>query len=164
VYACLVNRYRISELARRTGLSASAIRYYEKVGLLPEAERTSAGYRLYGEEAEQRLVFVCRAKRLGLSLEEIAELLTFWSDGSCSATREHLQRLMVDKLEEVHREIEELADFGAQLEDAHERLAGHAPYERCNPHCGCPPDIRNDEKPTRYGSVRHRLRSLGGCE
>lgn len=164
MYAGPVGRYRISELARRTDLSASAIRYYEKVGLLPEAERTSAGYRLYGEEAERRLVFVCRAKRLGLSLEEIAELLEFENEGRHRKTRDHLQRLMVDKLKELHVEIEELAVFGAQLEEAHERLASHPPYEPCNPDCDCPPDIRRDEKLTRYGSVRHRLRSLGECE
>lgn len=164
MYAGLVGRYRISELARRTDLSASAIRYYEKVGLLPEAERTSAGYRLYGEDAEQRLIFVCRAKRLGLSLEEIAELLEFENEGRHRKTRDHLQRLMIGKLKELHVELEELAVFGAQLEEAHERLAKHPPYEPCNPECDCPPDICRDQKLTRYGSVRHRLRSLGECE
>lgn len=159
-----MGEYRISELARRTGLTASAIRYYEKVGLLPEAERTTAGYRLYGEDAERRLVFVCRAKRLGLSLEEIAELLEFQNEGRHRKTRDHLQHLMVAKLKELHVELEELAVFGAQLEEAHDRLAGHPPYEPCNPECDCPPDIRRDEKLTRYGSVRQRLRSIGECE
>jgi MerR family copper efflux transcriptional regulator len=155
---------KIGEVARRTGFSVKTLYHYEKKGLVEPADRTEAGHRLYGDEELARLVFVARAKRLGLALGEISELLTFWSDGSCSATREHLQRLMVDKLREVHREIEELVDFGEQLEEAHEGLAGHAPYERCNPRCGCPPDIRRDEKLTHYGSVTHRLRSLGGCE
>lgn len=159
-----MSRYRVSELARRTGLTPSTIRYYEKVGLLPEAERTPAGYRLYGEDAERRLIFVARAKRLGLSLEEIAELLEYESEGRHRKTRDHLQRLMVNKLKELHVELEELAVFGEQLEEAHTRLASHPPCEPCSPECDCPPDIRNDEKLSRYGSVRHRLRTLGESE
>lgn len=150
--------YRISELGQRVGLPTSTIRYYEKVGLLREAERTPAGYRVYGQEAEQRLVFIARAKRLGLSLEEIAELLEFHSEGLHHRTRDHLQRLMVEKLKELHRELDELSVFGAQLEEAHTRLASHPPYEPCSPECDCPPDIRNDVELVRYGSVRSRLR------
>lgn len=156
-----MSRYRISELARRTDLAPSAIRYYEKIGLLREAERTPAGYRLYDEETERRLTFVTRAKRLGLSLEEISELLEYESEGRHRKTRDSLKRLMVAKLEELHREIDELALFGAQLEDAYTRLASHPPYEPCTPECDCPPDIRNYETLTRYGSVRSRVRSIG---
>ncbi len=147
-----------------TGLSVKALHHYEERGLVEPAERTETGHRLYGEEELARLTFVARARRLGLSLEEIAELLEFENEGRHRKTREHLQRLMVGKLKELHVEIEELAVFGAQLEDAHERLAKHPPYEPCNPECDCPPDIRRDEKLTRYGSLRHRLRSLGECE
>jgi DNA-binding transcriptional MerR regulator len=156
-----VGRYRVSELTRRTGLAPSAIRYYEKIGLLRKADRTPSGYRVYDEEAERRLVFILRAKRLGLSLEEIAELLEYESEGRHRKTRDHLQRLMIGKLKELHREIDELALFGAQLEEAHTRLAGHPPYEPCTPECDCPPDIRSDQKLTRYGSVRSRVRSMG---
>lgn len=159
-----MSRYRISELAERTGLASSTIRYYEKIGLLREAERTPAGYRVYDEEAEQRLVFILRAKRLSLSLEEIAELLEFETEGRHRETRNHLQRLMVGKLKELHRELDELAAFGTQLEEAHTRLAKHPPYEPCNPECDCPPDIRKDEKLTRYGSVRSRVRFIGEHE
>jgi len=163
VYSSRMNRCPISELARRTGLTAPTIRYYEKVGLLREPERTPAGHRVYDEEAEQRLIFILRAKRLGLSLEEIAELLEFETEGRHEKTRDNLQRLMVNKLKELHVELEELAAFGMQLEAAHERLANHPPYEPCNPECDCPPDIRKDEKLTRYGSIRSRVRSIGEC-
>jgi DNA-binding transcriptional MerR regulator len=156
-----VGGYRISELARQTGLAPSTIRYYEKIGLLREAERTPAGYRLYDEEAERRLVFVARAKRLGLSLEEIAELLEYESEGRHRKTRDNLKRLMVAKLEKLHRELDELALFGVQLEEAYARLSSHPPYEPCTPDCDCPPDIRNDQTLTRYGSVRSRVRSIG---
>ncbi len=69
-----MNTYRISELARRTGVPASTLRFYEQAGLLP-AERTGSGYRMYGEDAVARLELIASAKQLGLPLEEIRELL-----------------------------------------------------------------------------------------
>jgi len=58
----------ISQLARRSGVPASTLRYYEKVGVLPAASRTDSGYRLYDEDALARLTFVQRAKALGIEL------------------------------------------------------------------------------------------------
>jgi hypothetical protein len=51
-------RYRIAEVADRTGFSTPTLRYYEEIGLLPPAERTAAGYRLYDDRAIDRLRFV----------------------------------------------------------------------------------------------------------
>lgn len=64
-----------AELARRTGCNLETVRYYEKVGLLPEPPRTTAGYRSYDTAHERRLRFVLRARELGFSLDEIRELL-----------------------------------------------------------------------------------------
>jgi MerR family mercuric resistance operon transcriptional regulator len=64
-----------SELARRTGCNLETVRYYEKVGLLPEPPRTATGYRSYDTAHERRLRFVLRARELGFSLDEIRELL-----------------------------------------------------------------------------------------
>ena len=68
-------RLKIGELARHTGLSIKTIRYYESRGLLEQPPRTEGGYRLYGPEEVARLRFVQRAKLLGLTLEEIRELV-----------------------------------------------------------------------------------------
>lgn len=133
----------ISDLARATGFSRPTIRYYERVGLLPEPDRTAAGYRVYGDEAVARLRFVARAKRLGLSLEEIKALLVHWSDGDCLTTRDHLQRVLLEKIGELRRTVEELQAFGDQLEASYERLTGHGPRDHCGPDCGCPPDVRH---------------------
>jgi MerR family copper efflux transcriptional regulator len=144
-----------------TGLSVKTLHYYEERGLAGPTERTEAGHRLYGEDELARLIFIARAKRLGLSLEEISELLEYESEGRHRRTRDNLKRLMVAKLEELHRELDELALFGAQLEVAYARLSSHPPYEPCTPDCDCPPDIRNDQTLTRYGSVRSRVRLTG---
>lgn len=78
-----VSDLRISQLAERTGVPATTLRFYDSTGLLP-ADRTPGGYRVYGEDAVKRLGFITTAKRLGLPLEEIAELLHVWADGSCA--------------------------------------------------------------------------------
>ncbi|HEX8005586.1 MAG TPA: MerR family transcriptional regulator, partial [Trebonia sp.] len=65
---------RISQLAERNGVLATTLRFYEDAGLLP-ADRTAAGYRVYGEDALDRLRFISMGKYLGLSLKEIGELL-----------------------------------------------------------------------------------------
>ncbi|MGH8032741.1 MAG: MerR family transcriptional regulator [Luteimonas sp.] len=64
-----------AELARRTGSNLETVRYYEKVGLLPEPPRTASGYRSYDVTHERRLRFVLRARELGFSLDEIRALL-----------------------------------------------------------------------------------------
>ena len=74
---------RISQLAERTGFPATTLRYYETLGLLGPVARQANGYRAYGPDAIARLQFVDRAKRLGVPLEEIAELVEVWSGGEC---------------------------------------------------------------------------------
>jgi MerR family mercuric resistance operon transcriptional regulator len=70
----------IGGLARAAGVNIETVRYYERRGLLSAPERSRAGYRQYGDDALWRLQFVARAKRLGFTLSEIAELLA--ADGS----------------------------------------------------------------------------------
>jgi DNA-binding transcriptional MerR regulator len=60
----------ISAQAAALGLSADTLRYYERLGLMPPSPRTAAGYRLYGEEAADRLSFISGAKRMGLRLAD----------------------------------------------------------------------------------------------
>ncbi|MCA1869673.1 helix-turn-helix domain-containing protein [Agrobacterium genomosp. 3] len=79
-----------AELARRTGCNLETVRYYEKVGLLPEPPRTTAGYRSYDGTHERRLRFVLRARELGFSLDEIRELLRLVDerDRPCAEARD----------------------------------------------------------------------------
>ncbi len=71
----------IGELAGRAGLTTKTVRYYEQVGLLPPPSRTSSGYRRYGDDDVVRLQFIGKAKRLGLSLEEIRGILAISAEG-----------------------------------------------------------------------------------
>ena len=66
---------QIKDVALRAGLTPKAVRYYERVGLVPAPARSDAGYRRYDEADARRLEFIAIAKGAGLSLEQIAEVL-----------------------------------------------------------------------------------------
>lgn len=98
---------RIGELAGRLGINPRTIRYYERVGLLPEPDRTGANYRIYAQADADRLAFIKTAQRLGLSLDEIREILAFRDRGEppCGYVRQVLRReveAIDDRIAEFH--------------------------------------------------------------
>jgi len=93
----------IGEVAEKAGIADSAIRYYERNGLLPEAERVS-GQRRFTEETVQRLGIIDVAKQAGFSLDEVRVLLTSIDEGA--PAHEQLQALAARKLPEVDALIE----------------------------------------------------------
>ncbi len=127
---------RISQLAERSGVPATTLRFYETAGLL-SAERTASGYRTYGPEAAERLAFIGAAKQLGLSLEEIAELLGVWQEGACAEVKANLRPRIAARISEAEEHGAQLAAFTASLRQALQHLdelpdrAG-----RCDPQCG----------------------------
>lgn len=109
----------VSKLAERAGTSADTVRYYERIGLMPETERSPSGYRLYGDEAVERLRFIKQAQRFGLSLDGIAELLDVRRRGLCPCG--HTRRLLEEKVAELDEEMSSLgrlrADIASMLGD-----------------------------------------------
>ncbi|MGW5153183.1 MerR family transcriptional regulator [Rhodococcus koreensis] len=128
--------YRISQLAERSGVPATTLRFYEDIGLVP-AERTAAGYRHYGEDAVDRLAFISSAKLLGLPLEEIRDLLAVWGRGECADVRTSMLPLITERIGDAHRRIAELTAFAAHLEHVRTGLSEQAPAGGCGPGCGC---------------------------
>lgn len=121
----------IGELADRSGLTRDAIRYYEDVGVLPEAERSDGGYRLYGPEDADRLAFVGRAQALGLTLEEIAEVLDLVDEGREPCV--HVRLRLEQRLRETRTRIAELRALEGRLEEglARARRAGNGGPGSC---------------------------------
>ena len=102
-----MSQLTVSRLAEQAGTSADTVRYYERIGLLPETERSASGYRLYGDDAVERLRFIKRAQRFGLRLEAIAELLEVRQRGLCPCG--HTRRLLEARVAELDEEMSALA-------------------------------------------------------
>jgi DNA-binding transcriptional MerR regulator len=134
---------RISELAHRAGISTSTIRYYERIGLVPIPPRTPSGYRAYDPEAEARLLFITRGKRMGLSLEHVAELIAIWDGTNCGPTKDRLASLLSDKRAEIADQIRELRSFDAQLAAVHASIAASPTSDGCDADLECcAPELR----------------------
>ena len=127
---------RISQLAERTGFPATTLRYYETLGLLGPVARQANGYRAYGPEAIARLRFIDRAKRLGVPLEEIAELVEVWSGGDCPPVQSRLYDLVRAKAVEVEEQLGKLAELAGDLDRASAHLEDES-ATTCGPDCGC---------------------------
>jgi len=134
----------ISELSKVTGFPSSALRYYERIGLLSPVGRSPGGYRLYDERAIERLTFIARAKRLGLSLDEITDLVALWEDGPCGPVQTRLQALVDEKVDCLDAQIDELVRFRAQLEHVRRSLVSAEPADQCGPGCGCDTELPAD--------------------
>lgn len=132
-----MSEFRISEMAERSGFAASALRFYEQIGLLPQPARSAGGYRLYGEATVERLRFIASGKRLGLPLEEIQELIRVWDGGSCAPVQERLRPLLAEKVAEVDARVAELSALSAQLTGALAELGRYTPAGPCDEDCGC---------------------------
>ena len=104
---------KIGEIAKITDTTVKSIRYYELLGLVPEAPRTESGYRMYGQDAVERLRFIKKAKRLGLSLDEIRDILALHENQQTPCV--HVMALLDRKVADVDGIIEDLQSFRQDL-------------------------------------------------
>lgn len=103
----------IGKLARRAGVTAKAIRFYEREGILPPARRAENRYRVYGEDAADMLRFVRQATGLGLTLAEIKDILVIRQGGRPPCT--HVHQLLRDKAAELDRKLKDLVDVRERI-------------------------------------------------
>jgi DNA-binding transcriptional MerR regulator len=101
-------RLRIGELAVRSGVSAGTIRYYERIGLMPKAMRTTAGYRQYSEPAIERVRLVQNALHFGFSLKQVAAFLGVRQAGG--APCKNVRAAGAQILEAIEPQIAELTE------------------------------------------------------
>lgn len=146
----------IGQVAQRLGISSKTIRYYERIGLLPEMDRADNGYRRLNTQDVNRLRFIRRAKTLGLKLEEIRALTSAAEDGECKRITAELKEIVDSKIQECTRQIESLSALRISLEQVslrintsdhendehahhhdHDHATAHPPF---SPRCTCLPD------------------------
>ena len=110
----------ISQLSRQLGIPVPTIRYYERLGLLKPPERTQSQYRIYSEEALERLRFIQKAKHFGLSLDEIKKLIDISAQGipPCAS----LKAMVKQHLDELEYRIEEMVKFRHELANRYSKI------------------------------------------
>ena len=109
-----MQRLNIGEAAAAAGVTPKMIRHYETLGLIPEAERTEAGYRLYGEREIAMLRFIRQARSLGFSMEQIDALLALWRDPARQSSA--VKRVAAQQLAELEQRQRELDQMRGTLE------------------------------------------------
>jgi Cu(I)-responsive transcriptional regulator len=99
----------IGQAAAAAGVTPKMIRHYETLGLIPEAERTEAGYRLYGEREIAMLRFVRQSRSLGFSMNQIDSLMSLWRDPARrSSDVKRVAMLQLEELEQRQRELDQM--------------------------------------------------------
>jgi Cu(I)-responsive transcriptional regulator len=106
----------IGDAAAAAGVTPKMIRHYETLGLIPEPERTDAGYRLYGEREVAMLRFIRQSRGLGFSMKQIESLLSLWRDpGRRSREVKDVALQQLEELEQRQREIDQMRGTLRQL-------------------------------------------------
>ncbi len=112
----------IGTAAKISGVPAKTIRYYESVGLIDSAARSDSGYRIYGTRDVDTLRFIQRARSLGFSVSDAANLLALWRDKRRASSE--VKALAQSHVERVNRKIAELQAIRGTLADLIERCHG----------------------------------------
>lgn len=110
----------IGQLSHNTGLSNPTIRYYEKLGLIDPPQRTHSGYRIYSQADQDRLAFIQKAKRFGLSLEEIKQLIAIRQTGEIPCRE--LKQMIQKHLTQLDRHLQQMQEFREELNQRYDQI------------------------------------------
>ena len=108
---------QIQTVSLQSGVSSQTIRYYEPVGLLPEPQRKPNGYRVYVPEDVERVRFVAGARRLGLSIDDIREIVALRDTGEAPCRT--VLAMLKQKADEIQQRIIELKRMETELRMLH---------------------------------------------
>lgn len=117
-----VSEFTIGQLSKLTAVNIETIRYYEKIGIMPNPPRTGSGYRIYSEPHIQRLSFVRRSRELGFSQPEVRRLLTLVDEHSYTCAE--VQEITAKQLAAVRTKIKDLRKLEKALAKMVSECAG----------------------------------------
>ncbi|NLA67839.1 MAG: Cu(I)-responsive transcriptional regulator [Gammaproteobacteria bacterium] len=144
----------IGEAAAASGVSAKMIRYYEQAGLVPPADRSASGYRIYGDADVHRLRFIRRARDLGIQVADIAELLDLWNDRTRRSAG--VKRLAQAHIADLQGRIARLEDMASTLQTLVDCCAGDG-----RPDCPILGGLEEAPAPAAVPGVARRNRARG---
>jgi MerR family transcriptional regulator, copper efflux regulator len=125
----IMSHLTIGKLAQRTTITKVAIRYYERLGLIPKPERRTSGYRLYSETTIDRITFIKNAKSVGFTLEEIKELLRL--ERHDHTTSQMIKSHTELKLDAIEKKIQCLQGMANTLMALTQSCDGKMPLQEC---------------------------------
>lgn len=143
----------IGQAAKASGVNAKLIRYYEGIGLIPEAGRSASGYRVYTPHEVNILRFVKRSRTLGFSIERIQHLVGLWQDKDRESVA--VKRIALDHVAELESKIAEMRAMSDTLQELADACQGDH-----RPDC---PILRDLERPGSGRPLGHRSRSSMGA-
>ena len=122
---------KIGGIAKRAEINIETVRYYERIGLMPDVGRTQNGYRSYDDSHLKRLIFIRRGRDLGFSIASIKNLLEI-SEDSSSRTRAEVKSLTQEHILNVRGKIANLQQLEQVLNDLAKHCDGkHAAAKDC---------------------------------
>ena len=119
----------IGQAAAASGVSAKMIRYYESIGLIRKTVRTESGYRVYADHDVHTLRFIRRARDLGFSVEQIADLVSLWQDRDRAS--KDVKAIALKHLQIVRAQKSHIIEVERMLTDAVDRCPG-GPTKDCS--------------------------------
>jgi Cu(I)-responsive transcriptional regulator len=120
---------KIGAIAKKTGLSVQALRYYQKRGLIQPKQQLESGYRLYNQEVVERITFIQQCQGMGFSLDEIVDLLNLQADPSAKAFE--VKQKVDDKLLLIDQKLIELTNLKSALVQLSESCSGEGLVGDC---------------------------------
>jgi len=146
----------IGHAAAASGVSAKMIRYYESIGLIPKTVRTEAGYRVYSDQDVHTLRFIRRARDLGFSVEQIADLVSLWRDRERAS--KDVKAIALNHVGVLERKIRELQEMASTLKHLAENCCGDS-----RPHCPILEELASEEPLPVQSKADARFSALRGA-
>jgi MerR family transcriptional regulator, copper efflux regulator len=144
----------IGQAATASGVSAKMIRYYESIELIPKTVRTEAGYRVYSDHDVHTLRFIRRARDLGFSVEQIADLVSLWRDRERASM--DVKAIALNHVGVLERKIRELQEMASTLKHLAENCCGDS-----RPHCPILEELASDDPLPVHARTDAKFGALG---
>lgn len=112
----------IGQASEQSGISPKMIRYYEQIGLLDTAKRSSSGYRMYSEQNIKNLCFLRQARDLGFSSKQMKDLLYLWKNTDRQSA--DVKKLTLTHIETLNQKIAQLQDIVSLLQISADHCSG----------------------------------------
>lgn len=127
----------IGKAARLINVNPRTLRFYEQIGLVEPSSRSESGYRLYSPQDIEKLKFIIRAKKIGLTLDEIKSILSLTGEGLCLSVKQRVGELLTLKINEVDNQIRELMELKEEFTNFKNYLGKKNIRDKNSSACSC---------------------------